>query len=87
MTRDALSQIISIHALREEGDADRDVFWVCAGISIHALREKGDGQTKRFARYAERFLSTPSARRATQGHAHRPGGGGISIHALREEGD
>ena len=35
-----------------------------------------------------KFLSTPSARRATRGP--RPGGGGgrqISIHALREEGD
>ena len=59
-------RMISIHALREEGD-------LLAGcqehmgrtISIHALREEGDpfetgrGHTKMI------FLSTPSARRAT----------------------
>ena len=35
--------IISIHALREEGD-DVDVFYPlgCLSISIHALREEGD---------------------------------------------
>ena len=35
--------LISIHALREEGDADADALDVdhCA-ISIHALREEGD---------------------------------------------
>ena len=33
------------------------------------------------------FLSTPSARRATQDHAEDVAGDGISIHALREEGD
>ena len=34
-----------------------------------------------------RFLSTPSARRATAGHLHGPVPDWISIHALREEGD
>ena len=33
---------ISIHALREEGDALRHVAVGCCGISIHALREEGD---------------------------------------------
>ena len=33
------------------------------------------------------FLSTPSARRATQGLGRGPGAERISIHALREEGD
>ena len=33
------------------------------------------------------FLSTPSARRATAGHAAYFFRGAISIHALREEGD
>ena len=58
--------LISIHALREEGDvAPIMETFVFALISIHALREEGDfiffvvrvGQRK--------FLSTPSARRAT----------------------
>ena len=34
-----------------------------------------------------KFLSTPSARRATAGHLHGPVPDWISIHALREEGD
>ena len=35
-------------------------------ISIHALREEGDCQTVVFALILHRFLSTPSARRATR---------------------
>ena len=58
---------ISIHALREEGD-------VLVGrasalripISIHALREEGDGFNQNVLRLHEGFLSTPSARRATE---------------------
>ena len=34
-----------------------------------------------------KFLSTPSARRATKHFFHDPRGSAISIHALREEGD
>ena len=34
-------------------------------ISIHALREEGDNRSEAFRRSATRFLSTPSARRAT----------------------
>ncbi len=60
---------ISIHALREEGD--------CRGledhpgvkhISIHALREEGDRNRQALHRAQYLFLSTPSARRATDGH-------------------
>ena len=36
---------------------------------------------------AAKFLSTPSARRATAGIVHPCVIYGISIHALREEGD
>ena len=58
--------IISIHALREEGDglarrrsaADDD-------ISIHALREEGDQAITVTTISNTLFLSTPSARRAT----------------------
>ena len=100
---------ISIHALREEGDAPAGGCDEFCGISIHALREEGDcwqgrcryrrryfyprpprGGRRRYrlaTRLPAGFLSTPSARRATQGgmgyHHCRP----ISIHALREEGD
>ena len=81
------------------------------GISIHALREEGDAGAVKQQGQGERFLSTPSARRATHRpqreatapwnfYPRPPRGGrpdltlddepedrGISIHALREEGD
>ena len=79
-------------------------------ISIHALREEGDKSFLSPFAWTWRFLSTPSARRATGGGGGktdrptdfypRPPRGGrlvavgakltdrqISIHALREEGD
>ena len=100
---------ISIHALREEGDLDADATCFRQWISIHALREEGDTTLEKINQYVEdfyprpprggrqgqcagwfsshKFLSTPSARRATQRcwpcSRPRP----ISIHALREEGD
>ena len=122
---------ISIHALREEGDASLPEGLLRRSISIHALREEGDiavqhilerdanfyprpprggrhllstalGTPTDFyprpprggrrispslARDSRTFLSTPSARRATQ-HQHRKRlCWCISIHALREEGD
>ena len=57
---------ISIHALREEGDGScpagcRLSVW----ISIHALREEGDKFAVNCLQLRGRFLSTPSARRAT----------------------
>ena len=60
-----VEKIISIHALREEGDQkifDRRPF---CRISIHALREEGDPPAERKAASGASFLSTPSARRAT----------------------
>ena len=57
--------MISIHALREEGDILRVVAWM----------------------YLFKFLSTPSARRATSGRERLRNPRQISIHALREEGD
>ena len=56
---------ISIHALREEGDQEVNRFRLPAFISIHALREEGDGQMLQHNSNERRFLSTPSARRAT----------------------
>ena len=85
--RKAAGRKISIHALREEGD--RSLGWPAwrSPISIHALREEGDQGARETHLHQDQFLSTPSARRATED------GGGvgshslISIHALREEGD
>ena len=56
---------ISIHALREEGDADVVKQRVDFLISIHALREEGDTINQLRQAFQVQFLSTPSARRAT----------------------
>ena len=56
-------------------------------ISIHALREEGDVIFSRDKYLSDLFLSTPSARRATQDFASALQRKEISIHALREEGD
>ena len=80
---------ISIHALREEGDLLRRYavqYRRC--ISIHALREEGDPNVPDVPAVRQRFLSTPSARRATRlTPTIFPNSSWISIHALREEGD
>ena len=56
-------------------------------ISIHALREEGDTSSPRSAPALTSFLSTPSARRATDSREILLIVSSISIHALREEGD
>ena len=56
-------------------------------ISIHALREEGDTAPVWRGSKVIRFLSTPSARRATDLPVDCHGSRDISIHALREEGD
>ena len=56
-------------------------------ISIHALREEGDHSRQRMPSASWQFLSTPSARRATERQKRKDREMGISIHALREEGD
>ena len=82
-------KMISIHALREEGDTlFGDLKELDFLISIHALREEGDPCAGPRCLTIKQFLSTPSARRATrhpvqQNQEHLQ----ISIHALREEGD
>ena len=79
---------ISIHALCEEGDlieAGR-----AAGhfkISIHALCEEGDRSYPPMRPLPRKFLSTPSARRATRCFFVFAQSFVISIHALCEEGD
>ena len=90
--------------------AFRDSLTITNKISIHALREEGDSFLEKVLSGFVLFLSTPSARRATQTqrlgdtdgadfYPRPPRGGrppgmpcvsqwvGISIHALREEGD
>ena len=79
---------ISIHALREEGDLFQIALVLFAGpISIHALREEGDLSASGRGTVPRKFLSTPSARRATATVKDLALELVISIHALREEGD
>ena len=56
-------------------------------ISIHALREEGDSAISMLIVAISIFLSTPSARRATELTRCFDDVSVISIHALREEGD
>ena len=83
----AVHFIISIHALREEGDKVFGPFFLLFGISIHALREEGDSSARWHWRIFSDFYPRPPrggrpAKRAAVEAAKR-----ISIHALREEGD
>ena len=64
MIRDQ-AEWISIHALREEGDTGEVDVDPEGDISIHALREEGDTVTAPDRTEQDKFLSTPSARRAT----------------------
>ena len=78
---------ISIHALREEGDYNSFEAWAAAN-DFYPRPPRGG---RRFFCYSYdcfcQFLSTPSARRATDHDACVELHGFISIHALREEGD
>ena len=65
--QERLTTDISIHALREEGDGHDLGAGQGVLISIHALREEGDGCACNYQWPILRFLSTPSARRATGG--------------------
>ena len=106
---DRQAHAISIHALREEGDARRRLRRPDAhnfyprpprggrrdGLHHHLHRANFYPRPPRGGRpklvepldYPEKFLSTPSARRATPRRRRRWHSEQISIHALREEGD
>ena len=80
-------QVISIHALREEGDQMRRC--PLPDSSDFYPRPPRGGRPARAAchKSSVRFLSTPSARRATRRTRRPAQPRRISIHALREEGD
>ncbi len=50
---------ISIHALREEGDAKKQKQRKLRWISIHALREEGDNPTATYESIAYNFYPRP----------------------------
>ena len=78
---------ISIHALREEGDAMPPA--AQRPFTYFYPRPPRGGRQLQAAvnEKAEKFLSTPSARRATLKSQTQYSLLNISIHALREEGD
>ena len=78
---------ISIHALREEGDARSSASPAFQQNFYPRPPRGGRRQREPEPCQRSRFLSTPSARRATKPHKHTPKIIYISIHALREEGD
>ena len=78
---------ISIHALREEGDSftTRRSAW---STNFYPRPPRGGRPLAcRHLVLGVRFLSTPSARRATRAEKAAEAAREISIHALREEGD
>ena len=79
--------VISIHALREEGDKSAKKPR-CGLQNFYPRPPRGGRRGHPHAQGADRkFLSTPSARRATVSGSPRADSINISIHALREEGD
>ena len=80
--------LISIHALREEGD--KSLLLHNAKIRIFLSTPSARRATKEHKTMVGGilvFLSTPSARRATENSTFVYKKTNISIHALREEGD
>ena len=79
--------LISIHALREEGDCVAQRTKPHDRISIHALREEGDRKPWRTSNPQKDFYPRPPrGGRPAREQPYRITIG-ISIHALREEGD
>ena len=78
---------ISIHALREEGDALTQRLGELASQFLSTPSVRRATKRQNIGTHTARFLSTPSARRATQSFSTVLWFQPISIHALREEGD
>ena len=79
--------MISIHALREEGDLFIEDSYACRK-DFYPRPPRGGRRTNQHIKVQNSgFLSTPSARRATVAGCKPIHLFIISIHALREEGD
>ena len=87
INKELLGTTISIHALREEGDAGRGIAAARPGDFYPRPPRGGRRVFLLISRRVEKFLSTPSARRATAVFLRLSTEMIISIHALREEGD
>ena len=86
-SKERTGQQISIHALREEGDV-KTGYQRTTVLHFYPRPPRGGRQfCQRNRAGANKFLSTPSARRATALQEMQEKAPKISIHALREEGD
>ena len=83
----SVQHVISIHALREEGDAAARTNSSSATYFYPRPPRGGRRPRRSGSDPGIRFLSTPSARRATMTVEEFLAYFQISIHALREEGD
>ena len=81
------STLISIHALREEGDYCFFNKFFFKVISIHALREEGDHDATAGQRPVGNFYPRPPRGGRPPKKVAEATWQNISIHALREEGD
>ena len=80
--------LISIHALREEGDVRLQALDSRVEVFLSTPSARRATISSWSSDLADIiFLSTPSARRATRERGRDGRGYQISIHALREEGD
>ena len=79
--------VISIHALRGEGDLYDCCLIAGIGISIHALRGEGDVKRRKFVQSRKNFNPRPPWGGRRQRFYVTNFGDIISIHALRGEGD
>ena len=87
LERGELLTMISIHALREEGDDVRLADTSNTYISIHALREEGDTERPAIGRHGKNFYPRPPRGGRPEARGLPFPTSRISIHALREEGD
>ena len=78
---------ISIHALREEGDALHSLRLLALPKFLSTPSARRATSSRAVWTKPKLFLSTPSARRATSQCSTSWSAMPISIHALREEGD
>ena len=81
------SKPISIHALCEEGDHHSMIHATCQAYFYPRPLRGGRRACLAYFSRANLFLSTPSARRATEAFEKLADALRISIHALCEEGD
>ena len=82
------AQVISTHALHEEGDDPAMTVWdTFRAVSTHALHDDGDGERTARGRAGSHISTHALHEEGDQVWLQIPPGSFISTHALHEEGD